>query len=112
VVDAIDDAIEHIEGAHGARPLVWATSARASGVRQLSFGDASGKLRRGGVPTLVVFGTGHGLTDEVIAKADATLAPIRPDAMFNHLSVRAAAAICLDRLIGDSVDTNLALEDQ
>ncbi|MBZ0118749.1 MAG: RNA methyltransferase, partial [Sandaracinaceae bacterium] len=49
-----------------------------------------------------VLGTGHGLAREVIEQSDAVLAPIRAGASFNHLSVRAAAAITLDRLFGDA----------
>lgn len=50
--------------------------------------------------TLVLFGTGHGLHDDVIQQCDALLPPIRPNG-YNHLSVRAAVAITLDRLCGD-----------
>jgi len=51
---------------------------------------------------LLVFGTGWGLADDVFAASDAILAPIRgssPDG-YNHLSVRSAVAIVLDRLFG------------
>lgn len=50
---------------------------------------------------LLLFGTAWGLTDEVIAGADAVLAPIRGRDSYNHLSVRSAAAIILDRLLGE-----------
>ena len=54
---------------------------------------------------LIVFGTGWGLAPEIIAAADATLEPVRAApgdtrAEDNHLSVRAACAIILDRLRG------------
>lgn len=49
-------------------------------------------------PFLFVFGTGWGLTDEIIRKADYRLAPIEGVNGYNHLSVRCAAAIVLDRL--------------
>jgi tRNA (guanine37-N1)-methyltransferase len=48
-----------------------------------------------------VFGTGWGLAREVVDAADARLEPIvaaRGD--YNHLSVRSACAIALDRLLG------------
>ncbi len=50
-------------------------------------------------PFLVLFGTGWGLTEEVIQNSDYILAPIE-GAHYNHLSVRSAAAIILDRLLG------------
>ena len=50
---------------------------------------------------LVVFGTGWGLAPNVIEGADLLLEPIRAErGEYNHLSVRAACAIALDRLLG------------
>jgi len=46
----------------------------------------------------LLFGTGHGLSGSVLQRADAFLEPIVGPTDFNHLSVRAAAAITLDRL--------------
>jgi hypothetical protein len=51
-------------------------------------------------PVLLLFGTGWGLTEEVLAAADRRLEPIQGAGDFNHLSVRAACAITLDRLLG------------
>ncbi len=47
---------------------------------------------------LWLFGTGHGLADVVMEMADHTLAPLYGPTAYNHLSVRAAIAIILDRL--------------
>jgi hypothetical protein len=49
---------------------------------------------------LLLFGTGWGLAPELIRQADVRLEPIRgaPSSTYNHLSVRAACAITLDRL--------------
>lgn len=52
---------------------------------------------------LVVFGTGWGLTRELAQDADHRLEPIRGVDGFNHLPVRAAVAIVLDRLMGPSL---------
>jgi len=51
-------------------------------------------------PYLLLLGTGWGLTDECFAAADLILAPIAGCGPYNHLSVRSAAAIMLDRLKG------------
>lgn len=53
-------------------------------------------------PVLLLFGTGYGLADEVIARAQVHLAPVRPGGAYNHLAVRSAVAIVLDRLFGDA----------
>jgi len=51
-------------------------------------------------PYLLLLGTGWGLTDECFAAADIILEPIAGNGAYNHLSVRSAAAIMLDRLTG------------
>ncbi len=49
---------------------------------------------------VLLLGTAWGLADEMVAGADAALTPIQGASGYNHLSVRAAAAIMLDRLLG------------
>ena len=49
-------------------------------------------------PYLLLFGTGWGLTEECFQAADLILEPIAGMDGYNHLSVRSAAAIALDRL--------------
>jgi hypothetical protein len=81
-------------------PEVWTTSAVAR-AESLEYGMARERLRTDGPPVLIVFGTGWGLADSVCAAAAYQLEPIRsprPDG-YNHLSVRAAAAITFDRLL-------------
>jgi hypothetical protein len=51
-------------------------------------------------PFLLLLGTGWGLTDEYFNAADHVLEPIAGAGTYNHLSVRSAAAIMLDRLRG------------
>jgi hypothetical protein len=57
-------------------------------------------LHRETRPFLVLFGTGWGLTEATLSQADYVLEPIQGRTEFNHLSVRSAAAIILDRLLG------------
>lgn len=51
-------------------------------------------------PVLLVFGTGHGLAAEMYIPERPCLAPVRAG-RYNHLSVRTAAAVILDRLLGE-----------
>jgi hypothetical protein len=95
IVEALDDAV----AALGQAPRIWVTAAREIG-RSLSWTDARRALDDDPRPVLLVFGTSWGLAPEVIARADAVLAPIEGGAGWNHLSVRAACAIALDRLRG------------
>ncbi len=51
-------------------------------------------------PALLLFGTGWGLVDSMIPEVSRVLAPIEGRTHWNHLSVRSAVAIILDRLLG------------
>lgn len=99
VRDTLEDAVAAVREAEGADPILVATDARPlSAVTEPEqvFADAA-RLNR---PLLVLFGTGYGIAREVIGECDCFLPPIRPGG-YNHLSVRAAVAIVLDRLIGE-----------
>ncbi len=51
-------------------------------------------------PILLVFGTAWGLAAEIVDQADYRLAPIEGHGRYNHLAVRSAVSIILDRLLG------------
>lgn len=97
----LEAAIDALSGGAGRGGVeVWVTAARSVG-EALPFTSARALLESDGKPVLVVFGTGWGLAQGVIDDADALLEPIRAArGSYNHLSVRAACAIALDRLMG------------
>ena len=98
VVESLDAAIEALGGR--ANVEVWFTAARSLG-ETLSFPDARARAEGDGKTILVVFGTGWGLAPSVLEGGDALLEPIRAvRGDYNHLSVRSACAIALDRLLG------------
>jgi tRNA (guanine37-N1)-methyltransferase len=99
ICDALDDVIISIEQETGQKPLVVATSARRVG-QSTSFTALKEMLHRETRPFLILFGTGWGLTEATLSQADYVLEPIQGRTEFNHLSVRSAAAIILDRLLG------------
>lgn len=96
---SIDDAIAEIERREGQTPRLVATSAK-EGPDRSSYPEEVERLRIAAAPTLLLFGTGHGLSPRILERCDAILAPIEGPTEYNHLSVRAAAAITLDRLFG------------
>jgi tRNA (guanine37-N1)-methyltransferase len=51
-------------------------------------------------PAAFLFGTGHGLTDDVMDASGAVMTPISGGCEYNHLSVRSAVGIVLDRFFG------------
>jgi hypothetical protein len=99
ICDDLDGAIIDIEREWGGKPLIIATSARA-GPNRTSFATLRDVLINNAHPILILFGTGWGLTDEVLSRADYILEAIQGPTDYNHLSVRSAAAIILDRLLG------------
>ncbi|MGI6453079.1 MAG: RNA methyltransferase [Syntrophomonadaceae bacterium] len=50
---------------------------------------------------LLMFGTGWGIEEDIIRQATYVLEPIEPYRDYNHLSVRSAVSIILDRLLGE-----------
>jgi len=94
--DSIQEVRAHIREREGQEVKTVATCARAAG-DHLSFSGLRSQLRSG-VPHLLIFGTAWGLAQEVLDAADYVLEPIRGATTYNHLSVRSAAAVILDRL--------------
>ncbi|MCJ7545825.1 MAG: RNA methyltransferase [Deltaproteobacteria bacterium] len=99
MADNLEAVVTGIEQKEGREPRIVATTARRY-AQSRSYGEMIGLLRRGGdTPYLILLGTGWGLTREVVEGADYVLEPIEGKG-YNHLSVRTAAAIILDRLLG------------
>jgi hypothetical protein len=96
VVPHVEDAAKDVERTCGARPFVIATGA----ARRPGCLTAVEVRRRAESPLLVCFGTGWGLAEQVFDSVDGVLEPIATDSGYNHLPVRAAVAIVLDRLLG------------
>lgn len=93
---SLPEAVADLTEACGARPLTVVTSAQMGG-SDLSFA-ALRDLARGERPLLLLFGTAWGLAPEVIEQADHRLASITGCGDYNHLSVRSAVSIILDRI--------------
>jgi hypothetical protein len=99
IVESLGDAFDALGGRSGVE--LWVTAARRLGPA-VSFAEARARLEGDGKPVLIAFGTGWGLAPDVIGLADALLEPIRAaKGDYNHLSVRSACAIALDRLLGE-----------
>lgn len=99
--DTLPDAIASIEDECGTRPIVIATSARSpEGVSRTTFTSIREMLKRDTSPVVILLGTGWGLANSVLSSADYTLEAIAGLDSYNHLSVRGAAAIILDRILG------------
>jgi hypothetical protein len=100
LTDTLETTICEVERDTGVIPCVVATSARPGGAR-VSFAELRARMATDERPYLILLGTGWGLTTETLARADLVLDPIRGVGPYNHLSVRTAAAVILDRLRAD-----------
>lgn len=92
--------VDEIAAMDGHRPLTVVTTARRH-AGNLSYGRLRNMLDEP-TPILLAFGTAWGLTDEFMAEADHTLEPLAGTGAYNHLSVRSAVSIILDRLLGET----------
>lgn len=97
---SLAEAVADIERRTGRKPKLIVTGAAG---RADSVGFPELKAVLGADPEqpfLLLLGTGWGLTEDVFLKSDYVLEPISGGGDYNHLSVRSAASIMLDRLFG------------
>ena len=108
VIESLEGAVQDITEREGAKPECIATSAKVMD-NMTSFSTCREAWKRGREePQLLLFGTGWGMTYEVVRGAYKRLPPLVPATWavgeresYNHLSVRSAVATILDRLFGD-----------
>lgn len=99
VVNDLDDIVEKLEQRAGKPPKLIASSAHPGenrtsfqAMREIINGDSNQTF-------LLMLGTGWGMSNAILSRADYFLEPISGPTAYNHLSVRSACAIMLDRLL-------------
>ena len=83
--------------------ITIATTARVEWAkRKYSFAELRNEMHVEKKPVFMLFGTGFGMTADLIGSCSGVLESIRgaPPQDYRHLSVRSAVSICLDRLMG------------
>jgi len=98
IKNSVDDTVREIEAREGTKPKVVVTDARAR-EGMIGYNELREKISTGEEPYLILFGTGWGIVKDVIESADYILKPIESFSDYNHLSVRSAAAVIIDRLL-------------
>ena len=96
---SFEECIEYIEKNYQKKVITVATSARKFS-NTITYKKLKEELQNNDLNYLLVFGTGWGLHDEIVNRCTYILEPIKGPTDYNHLSVRAAVAIILDRLLG------------
>ncbi len=98
VVNVLDEAVADITQRRGKKPRTVIPDAKRF-PQSRSYQQVRTAFNEDH-PHLLVFGTGWGLEKGIVERADIILAPIDGLSGYNHLPVRAAIAIILDRLLG------------
>ena len=96
--ESLDAVTKEIETHSGHAPKTIVTSANFND-GYLTFTSLRKMLKSNNLPYLLIFGTGSGIVDEVIQRADYRLEAIKGVGDYNHLAVRSAVAIILDRVV-------------
>jgi hypothetical protein len=106
VLDSLEAARAHIRETTGFDPLLVVTGAKLrEGITP--YAALRRRIETEDGALLLCFGTGHGLAPEVIDSATLRLPALEAASAqaeapsYNHLSVRSALAIILDRLLGN-----------
>lgn len=97
---SLEEVIETIRGYTGLPVITVATDARTYS-NPVSFKWLRHKIFQEEGVYLILFGTGYGIEKETLLNCSYVLEPVKPVVEYNHLSVRSAISIILDRLLGD-----------
>lgn len=101
MIDSVQAAIRDVMAKEGVAPIVATTDARVYD-NTVSYSFLRRHLEEDSRPVLVLFGTGYGMTKEMMGRFDYILEPVYGHSKYNHLSVRSAVSIILDRLRGET----------
>lgn len=102
LVESIDETVAKWRQENPKSLVIATTTRNFEGFKEYSFTELQNQIFEEETAVLLVFGTGYGLTEELIRSCDGKLQSLKgrsPD-QFNHLSVRSAVSIYLDRLCG------------
>jgi hypothetical protein len=99
IVGSVQEMVDHA-GQKGL-PLVVGTSSRERPHKAMTYQELREFIVGEARPVLIVFGTGWGLADEVVDECDKMLVPVKGKGDYNHLSLRMAIGIILDRIFGE-----------
>lgn len=100
VVTTLDEVVKIVENKTGVNPITIATDARIYN-NTITYKDLKYKIYEEEEVILLLFGTGWGIAKEVMESCNYILEPIERERTYNHLSVRSAVSIIIDRLLGE-----------
>jgi hypothetical protein len=98
VKESFGEVLDDVAALEGCRPQTVVTTARRD--RGNLTCSRLQRMLDEAVPVVLAFGTAWGLAGDFMATADYTLDALTGPGHYNHMSVRSAVAIILDRLLG------------
>lgn len=100
VAESVGAVCDIIKQKYGYAPLLVATSAkvRKNNKKYITISAFKEMIKKQSV--LLLFGTGWGMTKEILNDCSYILPAIKGGVSYNHLSVRSAVSIMLDRIRG------------
>ncbi|KAF0157573.1 MAG: cytoplasmic protein [Syntrophaceae bacterium] len=94
----LDEVLAEIKTVSHCKPRTIVTGANFQG-ELLTCVKLREVIKSNHLPYLLIFGTGSGIAEEIVNQADYRLEPIRGKDGYNHLAVRSAVAVILDRVV-------------
>lgn len=82
-------------------PVIIGTSSRERDDKSIGYHELRDMISEEERPFLMLFGTGWGLTGTTVELCDKMLIPVKGIGDYNHLSLRVALGIILDRIFGE-----------
>lgn len=100
LAETLQEVLQEIAGETGQKVMTVATDARIY-PNTVSYQHLKNEIFTEENVYLLLFGTGWGMEQALMMQADFILEPIAVDSDYNHLSVRSAVSIIIDRLLGE-----------
>ncbi len=100
IVNNFGECLQDVTQKYGQRPVRIVTSANIQKKKNIAYQELYQRIKTTSQPHLIIFGTGWGIEKNLIESMDLAIKPIYGQGQgdYNHLSVRAAVAIILDRI--------------
>ncbi|MFH0925695.1 MAG: RNA methyltransferase [bacterium] len=97
----IEEAVRDIKKNNEEKKIIRVVTSACNDAKLITYKNLTSIIKEASQAVLIIFGTGWGVDDSIKEGADFCLEPIVGVGDYNHLSVRSAVAITLDRLIMD-----------
>lgn len=97
IVKSLAEVLQEFEGR--VAPVLVGTSSKRR-AQSIGYDELRKRIAEDRRPVLLLFGTGWGLPPAIVDECEKTLLPISGPGEYNHLSLRVAIGIILDRLLG------------